>query len=59
MRLLRKLAFAMTALVLTAGATAAQTTVRWLHIEVNPAQVKIWEEVALAFALGYPTRAAC
>ena len=54
MRLLRKLAFAMTALVLTAGATAAQTTVRWLHIEVNPAQVKIWEEVARAFEAKNP-----
>jgi raffinose/stachyose/melibiose transport system substrate-binding protein len=54
MRLLKKLAFAMTALVLTAGATTAQTTVRWLHIEVNPAQVKIWEEVARAFEAKNP-----
>src|SRR5262245_62003525 len=54
MRLLRRLAFAMTALVLTAGATAAETTVRWLHIEVNPAQVKIWEEVARAFEAKNP-----
>ena len=30
----------------TLGAALAQTTVKWLHIEANPAQVKIWEEVA-------------
>src|SRR5215475_1185451 len=54
MRLLRRLAFAMTALVLTAGATAAETTVRWLHIEVNPAQVKVWEDAARAFEAKTP-----
>src|SRR5262245_37355172 len=54
MRLLRRLAFAMTALVLTAATAAAETTVRWLHIEANPAQVKIWEEVARAFEAKNP-----
>ena len=42
------------ALTLTAGAAAAQTTIRWLHLEVNPAQVKIWEEVARDFEAKNP-----
>lgn len=54
MGLLKKLALAAAALALTAGAAAAQTTVKWLHIEVNPGQVKIWEEVARAFEAKHP-----
>ena len=54
MRLLRRLAFIAVGVLLTAGAAAAQTTVRWLHIEVNPGQVKIWEEVARAFEAKNP-----
>jgi raffinose/stachyose/melibiose transport system substrate-binding protein len=54
MRVLRRLAFVAAGLLLTAGAAAAQTTVRWLHIEVNPAQVKIWEEVVRAFEAKNP-----
>jgi raffinose/stachyose/melibiose transport system substrate-binding protein len=41
-------------LALTVGAAAAQVTVRWLHIEANPAQVKIWEEVARSFEAKNP-----
>ena len=37
------------ALALSTGLAAAQVTVKWLHIEANPAQVKIWEEVARDF----------
>jgi len=33
---------------------AAQTTVKWLHLEVNPAQIKIWEEVARDFEAKNP-----
>jgi raffinose/stachyose/melibiose transport system substrate-binding protein len=40
---------AVAALLLTAGAASAQTTIRWLHLEVNPNQVKIWEDVAREF----------
>src|SRR4029453_18990507 len=54
MRLPRSLLCAAAALLLTAGAAAAQTTVKWLHIEVNPGQVKIWEEVARAFEAQNP-----
>ena len=53
MRLLKCLALA-AALALTAGNAVAQTTVRWLHIEANPAQVKIWEEVARGFEAKNP-----
>jgi raffinose/stachyose/melibiose transport system substrate-binding protein len=35
--------------VTVATGAAAQTTVRWLHIDTNPAQIKIWEEVARNF----------
>jgi raffinose/stachyose/melibiose transport system substrate-binding protein len=55
MRLLKCLALvAGAALTLTAGNAVAQTTVRWLHIEANPAQVKIWEEVARGFEAKNP-----
>ncbi len=49
MRFLRTLTLALAGAALTVGSAAAQTTVRWLHIEQNPAQVKIWEEVVKRF----------
>ncbi|MGL4324358.1 MAG: extracellular solute-binding protein [Beijerinckiaceae bacterium] len=42
------------ATVFSAGGALAQTTVKWLHIEVNPNQVKIWEEVARDFEAKNP-----
>ncbi|RDJ22062.1 extracellular solute-binding protein [Bosea caraganae] len=54
MGLLRKLALAAAGLMLSAGAVAAQTTVKWLHIEQNPAQVKIWEEAARRYEAKNP-----
>ncbi len=54
MRPLKKVGLAVAAWLLTAGAAAADTTVKWLHIEVNPAQVKIWEEVARSYELAHP-----
>src|SRR5438552_13884059 len=54
MRRLEKLLLAAAALLFTVGAAAADTTVKWLHIEVNPAQVKIWEEVARAYEASHP-----
>jgi raffinose/stachyose/melibiose transport system substrate-binding protein len=54
MRLLQYLALVAAALMLTAANAAAQTTVRWLHIEANPAQVKVWEEVARDFEAKNP-----
>ena len=54
MRLLKCLALVAAALTLIAGNAVAQTTVRWLHIEANPAQVKIWGEVARGFEARNP-----
>lgn len=36
------------------GVARADTTLKWLHIEVNPNQVKIWEEVARDFEAKNP-----
>ena len=54
MRLLNKLLLAAAALLFAVGTAAADTTVKWLHIEANPAQVKIWEEVARAYEAAHP-----
>src|SRR5215218_6990143 len=54
MRIPGRAAIAAVWLLLTAGAAAAQTSVKWLHLEVNPAQVKIWEEVARGFEAKNP-----
>jgi raffinose/stachyose/melibiose transport system substrate-binding protein len=54
MRLLRSLALVVAGLALSVASAAAETTVKWLHIETNPAQVKIWEEVARAFEAKHP-----
>ena len=50
----RRVAVVATVWLLTAGAAAAQTTIKWLHLEVNPGQVKIWEEVARDFEAKNP-----
>src|SRR5215468_9582727 len=54
MRLVEKLVLAAAAWLLALSAAAADTTVKWLHIEANPAQVKIWEEVARAYEADHP-----
>jgi raffinose/stachyose/melibiose transport system substrate-binding protein len=41
-------------LAVSAGPSLAQTTVKWMHLEVNPAQIKIWEEVAREFEAKHP-----
>ena len=54
MGILKRAAVAATVLLLTAGVAAAQTSIKWLHLEVNPNQVKIWEEVARDFEAKNP-----
>ena len=54
MGLLKSLLVAATGLTLAVGTAAADTTVKWLHIEANPAQVKIWDEVARAYEAAHP-----
>jgi raffinose/stachyose/melibiose transport system substrate-binding protein len=51
---LQRLALAAAVLTVAAAGAAAETTVKWLHIEVNPAQVKIWEEVARTYEAAHP-----
>lgn len=50
MRLLGKLGLAAAACLLLVNVAAPE----WLHIETNPAQVKIWEEVAPAYEGSHP-----
>jgi raffinose/stachyose/melibiose transport system substrate-binding protein len=54
MGILKRAAVAATVLLLTAGAATAQTTIKWLHLEANPGQLKIWEEVARDFEAKNP-----
>src|SRR3954464_13960908 len=54
MGFLKRLLLAAAGLSLAIVAAAADTTVKWLHIETNPAQVKIWEEVARAYEAEHP-----
>jgi raffinose/stachyose/melibiose transport system substrate-binding protein len=55
MRMLRRAAMAAAGLLLAATAAAAETTtIRWLHLEVDPNQVKIWEQVARDFEAKNP-----
>jgi raffinose/stachyose/melibiose transport system substrate-binding protein len=54
MRPLKKVGLTAAAWLLTVSAAAADTAVKWLHIEANPAQVKIWEEVARSYEAAHP-----
>jgi raffinose/stachyose/melibiose transport system substrate-binding protein len=54
MRVMKSVLLAAGLLAAGALSAAAQTTVKWLHIEVNPTQVKIWEEVARAYEAKNP-----
>lgn len=55
MAISRRVLLATAAVTLPARiAFAADTVVKWLHIEANPAQVKIWEEVARDFEAKNP-----
>jgi raffinose/stachyose/melibiose transport system substrate-binding protein len=49
MNVLVRFAIAGLGLLFGWSAAFAQTTLKWMHLEVNPAQVKIWEEVARDF----------
>ena len=40
--------------VLTVSAARADETIKWMHIEQNPGQVAIWNEVAQAFSAQHP-----
>jgi raffinose/stachyose/melibiose transport system substrate-binding protein len=54
MRMLKRAVVAATVLLLAAGTAAAQTTIKWLHLDANPNQAKIWEDVARDFEARNP-----
>jgi raffinose/stachyose/melibiose transport system substrate-binding protein len=54
MSMIRRAVAAFACLALSTSLAAAETTVKWLHIEVNPNQVKLWEEVARDFEAKNP-----
>lgn len=54
MGILRKSVIAAAVSVAFASTAIGQTSVKWLHIEANPNQVKIWEEVARDFEAKNP-----
>ena len=51
---MKRLLLAAAGLSLAIGPAVAETTVKWLYIEENPAQVKIWQEVARAYEAAHP-----
>jgi raffinose/stachyose/melibiose transport system substrate-binding protein len=42
------------ALMLATSGAIADTTIKWLYVEQNPAQIKVWEEVARDFEARNP-----
>ena len=54
MKALNRWVLAAAVLMASVSVSAAQTTVKWLHLEINPAQLKIWDEVARAFEASHP-----
>jgi raffinose/stachyose/melibiose transport system substrate-binding protein len=54
MTIVRRCVLAALGLALSTCLAVAQAPVRWLHIEANPAVVKIWEEVARDFEAKNP-----
>jgi len=51
---MKRLLLAAAGLSLAIGPAVADTTVKWLHIGDNPAEVKIWQEVARAYEAEHP-----
>jgi raffinose/stachyose/melibiose transport system substrate-binding protein len=49
----RSLAAALT-LIVSEQASAADAVLKWLHVEVNPSQVKLWEDAARGFEASHP-----
>jgi raffinose/stachyose/melibiose transport system substrate-binding protein len=41
-------------LMMAGRAVSADTALKWLHVEVNPNQVKLWEEAARQFEASHP-----
>ena len=54
MNSMRMVLLAAASFILASAADAADTTIKWLHVEVNPTQVAIWNEAARAFEAKHP-----
>ena len=54
MNSMRMVLLAAASFILASSADAADTTIKWLHVEVNPTQVAIWNEAARAFEAKHP-----
>ena len=54
MNSMRMVLLAAASFILAPAADAADTTIKWLHVEVNPTQVAIWNEAARAFEAKHP-----
>src|ERR1700761_4007095 len=52
----RSAAIAVSAIMLGAGASAASAvdTIKWLHLENNPANVKVWQDIAASYEASHP-----
>ncbi|GHA21318.1 ABC transporter substrate-binding protein [Devosia pacifica] len=48
------IALSLAALLAGASASAAQTTINWLHLEANPERLATWEEIAAAYEAENP-----
>ena len=53
-RRLTRMAFQASVITLFAAGAHAADTIKWLHVEVNPAQIAIWNEAARAFEASHP-----
>jgi raffinose/stachyose/melibiose transport system substrate-binding protein len=52
----RSVAVGLSAVMLGAGISAASAvdTIKWMHLENNPANVKVWQDIATAYEASHP-----
>ncbi len=52
----RSVAIGLSAIMLGAGISAASAvdTIKWMHLENNPANVKVWQDIATAYEASHP-----
>lgn len=48
------LALSAVALASTVSGAAAQSTIKWLHLEANPDRLATWQEIAASYEAGHP-----
>ncbi|WP_375449456.1 extracellular solute-binding protein [uncultured Devosia sp.] len=52
----RTFVLAFSAIALTAGASAAyaQSTIKWMHLQTDPARLQVWQDIAAAYEADHP-----